>query len=569
MYTSKDDYLINTLRFVSRREASQKYGAILPECLTSPEMKESKAYKTYLSLCTSAVPPQWLPKEGKKFIGEGRESVFAWGKYDGRRQQQRSTYQVMKASNNDNKDEEEVDQDNESKYDEMKSNEEQGMDDTTDQFDDDADARLEEPTETATEIVQGKGTNAEMTEAQQGNENLATTQEQVVDDAHVTITTVTKKTEVPVTSSSCSSNLASKFLNFSNIPHTDVEIVSPMDVPVHHEFPRTQAPTLLSIPFYATPTPPPTIETTNPLSNLPDFSSVFQFNDYISALEKEVAELKKDPLYTQVTSLVDEHLDTRLGETREEFMNLLSESFTARIKEQVKDQLPQILPKEVSNFAPHKDSTSGSSKGTQSEPRSSRKSVQLEEPVFEVADSDMPHDKEGNLGDNEDEPRKETASRSDWALSEKLDWENPEGGDYPFDLSKPLPLIMHGKRQRVPFEFFINNDLKYLQGGISTMTYTMSTIKTKATKYDLPGIKDMVPNIWSPVKVAYDKYALWGISHRDVRKTMKGERELEEELGLVRGKDRKVLGTRLDCWNDCDALPSNCTKFSDGTRCFV
>ncbi|GJZ64778.1 hypothetical protein Tco_0621474 [Tanacetum coccineum] len=46
------------------------------------------------------------------------------------------------------------------------------------------------------------------------------------------------------------------------------------------------------------------------------------------------------------------------------------------------------------------------------------------------------------------------------ALSEKLDWENPEGGDYPFDLSKPLPLIMLGNRQRVPFEFFINNDLK-------------------------------------------------------------------------------------------------------------
>ncbi|GKE52548.1 hypothetical protein Tco_1487704, partial [Tanacetum coccineum] len=33
-------------------------------------------------------------------------------------------------------------------------------------------------------------------------------------------------------------------------------------------------------------------------------------------------------------------------------MNFLSESPTARIKEQVKDQLPQILPKEVSNFAP-------------------------------------------------------------------------------------------------------------------------------------------------------------------------------------------------------------------------
>ncbi|GKE01448.1 hypothetical protein Tco_1389431 [Tanacetum coccineum] len=58
MHTSKDDYLINTLRFVSRKEASQIYGAVLPEFLTSPEMKESKAYKTYLGYATSAVPPK-------------------------------------------------------------------------------------------------------------------------------------------------------------------------------------------------------------------------------------------------------------------------------------------------------------------------------------------------------------------------------------------------------------------------------------------------------------------------------------------------------------------------------
>ncbi|GJW48827.1 hypothetical protein Tco_0080473 [Tanacetum coccineum] len=185
-----------------------------------------------------------------------------------------------------------------------------------------------------------------------------------------------------------------------------------------------------------------------------------------------------------------------------------------------------------------KDSTSGTSKGTKSQPRSSRKSVQSEELVFKVANSDMPHDQEGNLGDHEDKPRQETASRSDWfkkppptqeptdpdwnvgktnkegpafrlfkgtrsnyaeleydfeecykALSEKLDWENPKGGDYPFDLSKPLPLITRGKRQR-------------------------------AAQYDLPGIEDMVPNIWSLVKVAYDKYALWGISHwREQRKS--------------------------------------------------
>ncbi|GJT70910.1 hypothetical protein Tco_1030196 [Tanacetum coccineum] len=36
-------------------EASQIYGAVLPECLTSLEMKESKAYKTYLGYATGSV----------------------------------------------------------------------------------------------------------------------------------------------------------------------------------------------------------------------------------------------------------------------------------------------------------------------------------------------------------------------------------------------------------------------------------------------------------------------------------------------------------------------------------
>ncbi|GJW84972.1 hypothetical protein Tco_0158117, partial [Tanacetum coccineum] len=53
---------INTLRFVSAKEATQIYGAVLPQCLTSPKMKESKAYKTYLDYATSDVPPKMARK---------------------------------------------------------------------------------------------------------------------------------------------------------------------------------------------------------------------------------------------------------------------------------------------------------------------------------------------------------------------------------------------------------------------------------------------------------------------------------------------------------------------------
>ncbi|GKF88138.1 hypothetical protein Tco_0259015, partial [Tanacetum coccineum] len=155
---------------------------------------------------------------------------------------------------------------------------------------------------------------------------------------------------------------------------------------------------------------------------------------------------------------------------------------------------------------------------------------------FEVADYDMPHNQKGNLGNNDEEPMKEVApkptadtpsktfdelmstpidfsvyimnglnlnnltqetllgpafkllrgTRTNFAkleyefeecykaLSEKLDWDNPEGDDYPFDITKPLPLVMNGNRQIVSVDYFFNNDLKYLQRGISTMTYTIT-----------------------------------------------------------------------------------------------
>ncbi|GKE48894.1 hypothetical protein Tco_1480152, partial [Tanacetum coccineum] len=58
-----------------------------------------------------------------------------------------------------------------------------------------------------------------------------------------------------------------------------------------------------------------------------------------------------------------------------------------------------------------KDSTSGSSKGTKSQPISFGKSVQIEEPEFEVGDSNMPQDQAGIQDDNADKLRTETVAR--------------------------------------------------------------------------------------------------------------------------------------------------------------
>ncbi|GKE19708.1 hypothetical protein Tco_1427285, partial [Tanacetum coccineum] len=467
---------------------------------------------------------------------------------------------------------------------------------------------------------------------------------------------------------------ASKFLKFSNIPQPDAEIVSPLDVYVHHEVSRTQASTLLTIPVSVitesslvytkipqssqtftplpiptTPTPPPTIETTNPLSTLPDFALVFRFNDRITTLEKEVVELKKPSAHSlkdQLLQILPKEVSNFAPPVIEELIKVSREEVTlAKVSSQphstyeaastlTKFELKKILLDKIEKSesylaAPEhrdcydslkksydlekdfffsydvyslkrsrkdkdkdEDPSAGSDRGLKKR-KPSKDADPTTGPKKKDSTSGSSKDQEENMGDNEDEPRKETASRRDWfkkptppqeptncdwhdfdelmstlidfssyilnglkienltqeillgpafrllkgtcsnypeleydfeecykALSKKLDWENLEGGDYPFDLSKPLPLITRGKHQRVPFEYFMNNDLKYLQGGVLTMTYMTSTTKTKAAQYDLPGIEDKVPNIWSLVKVAYDKCALWGISHwREQRKS--------------------------------------------------
>ncbi|GKD15479.1 hypothetical protein Tco_1199886 [Tanacetum coccineum] len=124
--------------------------------------------------------------------------------------------------------------------DKAEGDEDEEMDYTTSQLYDDGDIRLNEPVDTDNVFIQ-EGIDAAMT-----------------------------NTEVPVTSSSHSSDLAAKFLNFLDIPHIDAEIVSPMHVHVHHEVPSFTTP-----PQQSTSTPPPTTEATNPLSTLTDFASVF------------------------------------------------------------------------------------------------------------------------------------------------------------------------------------------------------------------------------------------------------------------------------------------------------
>nr|GFB14818.1 hypothetical protein [Tanacetum cinerariifolium]GFB14856.1 hypothetical protein [Tanacetum cinerariifolium] len=96
------------------------------------------------------------------------------------------------------------------------------------------------------------------------------------------------------------------------------------------------------------------------------------------------------------------------------------------------------------------------------------------------------------------------------ATTDQLDWVNPEGQQYPYNLLQPLPLIPDNRgRSVIPFDHFINNDLKYLWGGASSHKYTTSVTKTKAADYgQIKWIEDLVPRtMWIQEPISYDKHA--------------------------------------------------------------
>ncbi|GKD61634.1 hypothetical protein Tco_1299143, partial [Tanacetum coccineum] len=133
-------------------------------------------------------------------------------------------------------------------------------------------------------------------------------------------------------------------------------------------------------------------------------------------------------------------------------------------------------------------------------------------------------------------------------LKDKLDWNNPKGDHYPFNLSKPLPLQGHLGHLTVAADYFFNNDLGYLKSFDPERMYTTSITKTKAARYEIEGIEDMVPTLWSPTKVGsqlnkfskhnvYSTKKILGVKSVSVKK-LHGYGHLEEIV--VKRADRQL-----------------------------
>ncbi|GJZ65068.1 hypothetical protein Tco_0621764 [Tanacetum coccineum] len=378
-----------------------------------------------------------------------------------------------------------------------------------------------------------------------------TTYEQVKDDEHLILTIVhdIQKTEVLVQSSSISSNFANRFLNLDNVQPTDSEVISMMN-------------------FKSTPTPTPAPTTEIATTSIPAllyFSSLFGFDQRFFALEKELSQFKQADYSAQLLKTIKSYtteFEKKAKDKKKRYIDLIEKSVKEIMKDEVNTQLPHILPKEISDFAtPVIQSTITESLENKLERPltpdpdwNAKKSIDFRPPqtwISKIAKAEKPPLTFDELMST---PIEFSAYVINNLKIDNLTQEHLVGPA--FNLLKgtcksQVELEYHFKeyrgRQVVHVNYFINNDLEYLKGGSLSRKYTTSTTKTKADKYDdIQGIEDMVPSLWSPVKlpvfiVLYQissRFAVRGAMLKDLICFDSNEEEVVpnvEEVSLVEG----------------------------------
>ncbi|GJY63917.1 hypothetical protein Tco_0465377 [Tanacetum coccineum] len=178
------------------------------------------------------------------------------------------------------------------------------------------------------------------------------------------------------------------------------EIVSPLDVHVHHEVPRTQAPTLLTIPV--------SVITESSLSLTARIKE--QVKDQLPQIQpKEVSNFDPPVIEVLIKESSDEVTLAKVSSQPHSTYEAASTLTEFELKKILIDKMEKNKDKDEDPFAgsdrglkkrklskdaepttglKNKDSTSGSSKGTKSQPKSFGKSVKLKELVFEINDTE-------------------------------------------------------------------------------------------------------------------------------------------------------------------------------------
>nr|GEU35595.1 hypothetical protein [Tanacetum cinerariifolium] len=290
--------------------------------------------------------------------------------------------------------------------------------------------------------------------------------------------------------------------------------------------PTTTTPTPFTTPLptrpISTPLVTPLLPATKILDALiPPSKALNDVLQRVSTLEKDVKELKQahfivivESIKSQVPTAVNEYIKSSLGDSLQRKHDDQDEDPTAGSDRGKEKKRPR------KDTQPSKKSSTSKKSSKGITPSKTSKSEQLDSEVVPKID---------NAPRNNwfKQPPRTPTPDPEWNKCQvvndqpKQTWFNDlisvEKDPLTFDklIATPIDFFKFemNRHLTVAIEYFFNNDLKYLKSSNLERKYTTSITKMKAAWYELVGIEDMIPKLWSVTKVGYDQDAECGIKH--------------------------------------------------------
>ncbi|GJU41295.1 hypothetical protein Tco_1194252 [Tanacetum coccineum] len=483
VHTARDDSLPGTMRFVSRHENAQIYGVILPKAIMNQAMLDSVAYKTYYAIASGAKPPKSKkpkmkfdsaisseetpsnkkPTKAKKDVPYKKKSASkpkptkkkALVKADRGKgvpdEQQRKTSGADEGTGDSDDDESNDDNSDEVTKDDDEVTKDDDEDDVESDANDDKEASDSEKTDSNEDENMNLNPNDNEEEEKEEEDvrtpdsfefnhddeeydelykdvnvrsKLAEHEEVGKGDAEMTDITHESSKQ----SSSISSDFASNFLNLDNVPPVIDEVASMMNKKAQAEKEKyidiieksvkeiikdevkSQLPQILpkEISNFATLVIQSTINESLENVVLAKSSSQPQ-STYEAVASFTEFELKKILL-----DKLEKSKSYRAAEQHRDLCDALVKSY--QLDKDLFDSYGKTysLKKGHEDKDKDEDPPANQTKGSKSQSKSSGKSAQVEEPVFETADTKMPQDQGDDLGNTKDQSNVEEASKNDW-----------------------------------------------------------------------------------------------------------------------------------------------------------
>nr|GEV31530.1 hypothetical protein [Tanacetum cinerariifolium] len=481
LYTVREDSLLGTLKFVSKTQDYQKYGALITEEIINQAIKDSKAYKIYLDFATRKSAPK---KKGcsRKLLHPQRNCVVIKdtpGVFVSKKKAPTKRDSGDDYSNDDDGDDLSNDDDDDDVDSNADGDNKASDSETTSSYEDE-NPNLNQNDDEKEEYVCTLE-NYEFTNDVEEYEELykdvnvklkdAGHEKEGKGDVEMTDASRDDKTKGLMQSSTISFEFSSQFLNLDNVPLAGNEFISMMNFKARHEEPSTQTPSLLTVLVTVIPETSTAAALTIPLT-IPQITPLPQQSTptltYTVEFEKK-AQAEKD----RYIDLIDENQGQDMGKTDDQPM-VMAASKQDLFKNPQRPMTPNLIGM-LENLL-----ILGHLKSDQQN-CSSRKTSSFFDELMSTAIDFLAYvmqnlkidlTQEHLVGPTFNLLKGTCRSRVELeyhfkecykAATNRVDWNNLEGQEYPFNLSNPLPLIEVQGRQVILLTTSSSTTSSYLE----------------------------------------------------------------------------------------------------------